>query len=166
MSLVEEKAKVGARIGRGFLKSALIYFLLGAVWLGFEHFIPEPISSTAQVFYNLARTHVMNLGWASFSIIGLIYLAVPRFLDTKLASDRLAKAHFWVTSLVFPIAILTLTSTSFLMDPFVGSGMSTDEALFQASVAPVFLTYFLSVLIGIGIQFIFAYNMFKTMGGK
>lgn len=46
-----------------------------------------------------AHVHVGTLGWNGFIIFGMIYWLVPRLFNTKLASVKLANAHFWIGTL-------------------------------------------------------------------
>ncbi len=43
-----------------------------------------------------AHVHVGTLGWNGFMLFGMIYWLIPRMFNTKLASNKLANAHFWI----------------------------------------------------------------------
>lgn len=46
-----------------------------------------------------AHVHVGTLGWNGFLIFGMIYWLTPRLFNTKLASVKMANAHFWIATL-------------------------------------------------------------------
>jgi len=43
-----------------------------------------------------AHVHVGTLGWNGFIIFGMIYWLIPKMFNTKLASNKMANAHFWI----------------------------------------------------------------------
>ena len=43
-----------------------------------------------------AHVHVGTLGWNGFITFGMIYYLVPKLFGTKLASVKMANAHFWI----------------------------------------------------------------------
>ena len=46
-----------------------------------------------------AHVHVGTLGWNGFLIFGVVYWLTPTLFNTKLASRKLANAHFWIGTL-------------------------------------------------------------------
>jgi len=45
-----------------------------------------------------AHVHVGTLGWNGFIAFGMIYYLVPKLFNTKLASVKMANAHFWIAT--------------------------------------------------------------------
>ena len=43
-----------------------------------------------------AHVHVGTLGWNGFMAFGVVYFLVPKLFNTRLASIKLANAHFWI----------------------------------------------------------------------
>ncbi len=43
-----------------------------------------------------AHVHVGTLGWNGFIAFGMIYYLAPKLFNTKLASVKMANAHFWI----------------------------------------------------------------------
>ena len=43
-----------------------------------------------------AHVHVGTLGWNGFMAFGMVYFLVPKLFNTRLASIKLANAHFWI----------------------------------------------------------------------
>jgi cytochrome c oxidase cbb3-type subunit I/II len=46
----------------------------------------------------IAHVHTGALGWNGFLTFGIIYWLVPRLFQTKLHSQKLATAHFWIAT--------------------------------------------------------------------
>src|SRR5690606_14107462 len=46
-----------------------------------------------------AHVHVGTLGWNGFIIFGMIYWLIPKLFNIKLASVKMANAHFWIGTL-------------------------------------------------------------------
>jgi len=79
-----------------FIKSAVLYFLLGTV-LGL-------VMGSAQAFeYTSAHAHINLVGWASLAIIGLIYKSYP-----ELGATKLAKIQFLLHNVGLPLLILSM----------------------------------------------------------
>lgn len=49
--------------------------------------------------WTIAHVHVGALGWNGFLTFGIIYWLIPRMFNTKLYSEKLASAHFWIGTL-------------------------------------------------------------------
>ena len=103
-------------MGNQFLRLAVLYVLLG-VALG--------VAMAASHDYTLkpVHAHVNLLGWVSMFLFGLWYRLVPASSQT-----RLAKAHFWIYNIAFPIQMITLAM-------FVFDNKSIEPVLALASVA-------------------------------
>lgn len=98
------------KMGVWFLKLAALYFLIG-VSMGIVMEMMEDHSLAG------AHAHINLLGWASMGLFGFIYLLFPKASET-----RLAKLHFWLYNVSFPLFMLGLsfflsgnTSLNFLL---------------------------------------------------
>jgi cytochrome c oxidase cbb3-type subunit I/II len=49
--------------------------------------------------WTIAHVHVGALGWNGFLTFGILYWLIPRLFNTRLYSQRLANAHFWIGTL-------------------------------------------------------------------
>ena len=47
----------------------------------------------------VAHVHVGGIGWNGFLTFGILYWLVPKMFKTKLWSNKLANAHFWIGTL-------------------------------------------------------------------
>lgn len=49
--------------------------------------------------WTIAHVHVGALGWNGFLTFGILYWLIPRMFNTRLYSEKLASAHFWIGTL-------------------------------------------------------------------
>lgn len=80
----------------------LKFFVAGLTFYGMATF-EGPLLSIKSVSalghytdWIIGHVHGGALGWNGFMIFGMIYWLVPRLWKTKLYSQRLANAHFWI----------------------------------------------------------------------
>jgi cbb3-type cytochrome oxidase subunit 1 len=166
-SFGRERTLSSQEIGVRFIKISLIYFIVGAIWMGLgpTPILPSPTQALASAIYDTSRVHVMVLGWASFALIGVLYYLVPKIRGKEeIHSKRLASIHFWITNIALPLAIVVTAYVSFVVDSLLNSGVS-EAAVFGAPPASTFLTIFLLLfIVGVIAQLTFAYNIYKTLG--
>lgn len=103
-------------MGNLFLRLAVLYVLLGVV-------LGVVMSANSDFTLKPVHVHVNLLGWVSMFLFGLWYRMVPAASET-----RLAKAHFWIYNIAFPIQMATLTM-------FVFEHKAVEPVLALASVA-------------------------------
>lgn len=58
--------------------------------------------------WTIAHVHVGALGWNGFLTFGILYWLIPRLYNTKLYSDKLANAHFWIGFLGILVYVLPM----------------------------------------------------------
>jgi cytochrome c oxidase cbb3-type subunit I/II len=66
----------------------------------------------------IAHVHTGALGWNGFLTFGMIYWLLPRLFQTKLHSQKLAEAHFWLATfgmILYAVAIYSAGLTQGLM---------------------------------------------------
>ena len=64
--------------------------------------------------WTIAHVHSGTLGWNGFMTFGMMYWLLPRLFQTKLWSNRLANAHFWIGTIgivlyIIPIYVAGIT---------------------------------------------------------
>ncbi len=128
--------------------------------------LPRPKAEFPSMLYDLGMLHTMLVGWASFAIIGAIYYLVPRAAEKELYSIRLGKIHFWITNLTFPVGAFLITWASFAIDSLLATGVPLEETRTAPSILPFYVIYLIVVIVGYAAQFVFAYNIHKTMATK
>jgi len=80
--------------------------------------------------WTIAHVHIGALGWNGFLTFGMIYWLIPKMFKTKLYSQKLANAHFWIGT----IGIL------FYALPLYWAGF-TQYLMWQEFTADGFLSY-------------------------
>ncbi|MEO1336372.1 MAG: cytochrome-c oxidase, cbb3-type subunit I, partial [Myxococcota bacterium] len=106
-------------------KDPILKFLtVGVTFYGmstFEGPLLSIKSVNALAHYNdwvIAHVHAGALGWNGFIAFGMIYWLAPRIFQTKLWSQKLAEAHFWIGTvgiLFYIVAMYTSGVTQGLM---------------------------------------------------
>jgi cbb3-type cytochrome oxidase subunit 1 len=167
VNLTSRTIATSSHIGVRFIQISLVYFIVGAIWMGLgpTPVLPSPSQTLASAIYDSARSHVMVLGWASFALIGVLYYIVPRMRGKEeVHSRKLASIHFWITNITLPIAIVVSAYTSFVVDSLLSSGAGEAQVMGSASVTPLLTTFLVLFIIGLGAQLTFVYNIYKTLG--
>jgi len=49
--------------------------------------------------WTIAHVHIGGMGWNGFLTFGMLYWLLPKIFKTKLFSQKLANAHFWIATL-------------------------------------------------------------------
>ncbi len=49
--------------------------------------------------WTIAHVHIGGMGWNGFLTFGMLYWLLPKLFRTKLFSNKLANAHFWIATL-------------------------------------------------------------------
>jgi len=85
--------------------AVLKFFVVGVTAYGMSTF-EGPMLSLKSVNaishftdWTIAHVHIGGMGWNGFMIFGMIYWLWPRIFNTKLKSEALANAHFWIGTL-------------------------------------------------------------------
>lgn len=123
------------KLGILFLKIAALYLLVG-VGMGLTMEIIQDHRLAG------AHAHINLVGWASMGLFGFLYVLFPRAGETLMA-----KLHFWLYNISFPLFMLGL---SFML-------VGNDSLMFLLMVFPNILV--LSVLF-------FVINVFMNVKAK
>jgi cytochrome c oxidase cbb3-type subunit I/II len=81
------------------------FFVVGITFYGMSTFegpmlsIKSVNSLSHYTDWTIAHVHGGALGWNGFMTFGMMYWLLPRLFQTKLWSQKLASAHFWVGTL-------------------------------------------------------------------
>ncbi|HTL31199.1 MAG TPA: cytochrome-c oxidase, cbb3-type subunit I, partial [Tepidisphaeraceae bacterium] len=98
----------------------LKFFVVGITFYGMATFEGPLLSIKAvnglshYTDWTIAHVHAGALGWNGFMAFGMMYWLLPRLFQTKLWSEKLASAHFWLGTLgillyIVPIYIAGIT---------------------------------------------------------
>lgn len=110
---MESQASLGVRL----LKIASIYLLV-ALLLGFVMAVSKDYSLVS------VHSHIALLGWIAMAVTGLVYLALPR-----LVASRLAAVHFWLQNIGLPIMMGSLAWAVIRADPGVEPAIGVGSVL-------------------------------------
>jgi len=154
--------------------AVLKFFVVGVTAYGMSTF-EGPMLSLKSVNaishftdWTIAHVHIGAMGWNGFMIFGMIYWLWPRLFNTKLKSEGLANAHFWIGTLgmiLYAVPLYWAAITQVLMwNEFTAEGMLAYPN-FMDTVTEILPMYYLRALGGllylIGFL-IFVYNVAAT----
>ena len=118
--------------------------------------------------WTIAHVHIGAMGWNGFMIFGMIYWLWPRIFNTKLKSEGLANAHFWIGTLgmiLYAVPLYWAAITQALMwKEFTAEGFLAYPN-FMETVTQILPMYYLRIVGGslylIGFL-LFIYNVMAT----
>lgn len=120
--------------------------------------------------WTIAHVHVGALGWNGFLTFGILYWLIPRLFNTKLYSEKLANAHFWIGFLgilIYAIPLYFAGITQGLMwKQFTPEGFLLYPNFLETvtQIIPMYvMRAFGGVLYLTGV-ILMVVNLFKTMG--
>ncbi len=156
-------------------ESAILkFFVVGVTAYGMSTF-EGPLLSIKDVNalshftdWTIAHVHIGGMGWNGFLTFGMIYWLIPKLYRTKLASEKMANAHFWIGTLgmlAYSVPLYWAAFTQTLMwKEFTDTGFLryTDFMDTVTQIMPMYYTrvvggtlYFVGALL-------FVINVFKT----
>jgi cytochrome c oxidase cbb3-type subunit I/II len=154
--------------------AVLKFFVVGVTAYGMSTF-EGPMLSLKSVNaishftdWTIAHVHIGGMGWNGFMTFGMIYWLWPRLFNTKLKSEGLANAHFWVGTLgmiLYAVPLYWAAITQALMwKEFTPEGFLAYPN-FMETVTQILPMYYLRALGGalylIGFL-MFVYNVIAT----
>ncbi len=118
--------------------------------------------------WTIAHVHIGAMGWNGFMIFGMIYWLWPRLFNTKLKSEKLANAHFWIGTLgmiIYAVPLYWAAITQALMWKEFNADGFLAYPNFMETVTEILPMYYLRAVGGslylIGFL-IFVYNAAAT----
>jgi len=154
--------------------AVLKFFVVGVTAYGMSTF-EGPMLSLKSVNaishftdWTIAHVHIGAMGWNGFMIFGMIYWLWPRLFNTKLKSETLANAHFWIGTLgmiLYAVPLYWAAITQALMwKEFTPEGFLAYPN-FMETVTQILPMYYLRIVGGslylIGFL-LFIYNVMAT----
>jgi cytochrome c oxidase cbb3-type subunit I/II len=152
----------------------LKFFVVGITFYGMSTFEGPMLSIksinalTHYTDWVIAHVHGGALGWNGFLTFGMMYWLLPRLFQTKLWSQKLATAHFWLGTfgiLLYVLAIYTAGVTQGLMwraFDNVGSLQYGDFVETVNAILPMYWIRILGGLMYIAGALLAAINYYKT----
>ncbi len=92
----------------------LKFFVVGVTFYGMSTFegpllsIKSVNSLSHYTDWTIAHVHAGTLGWNGFMTFGMLYWLLPRIFQTKLWSEKLCNAHFWIGTIGMLLYILSM----------------------------------------------------------
>ena len=159
----------------------LKFFVVGITFYGMATF-EGPMLSIKSVNalshytdWTIAHVHAGALGWNGFMTFGMLYWLLPRILQTKLWSTKLATWHFWVGTLgillyIIPIYVAGLTQ-GLMWRAFTPEGNLAYPDFVETvnAIVPMWWTRVgggALYIVGIGLMAVNYYMTWRTCPGK
>jgi len=92
----------------------LKFFVVGVTFYGMSTFegpmlsIKSVNSLSHYTDWTIAHVHAGTLGWNGFMTFGMLYWLLPRIFQTKLWSNKMCNAHFWIATIGMLLYILSI----------------------------------------------------------
>ena len=119
--------------------------------------------------WTIGHVHIGTLGWNGFLTFGILYWMLPRLFNTKLYSQKLANAHFWIGTLGILFYAIPLYwagwTQSLMWKQFTPDGF-LQYGNFLETVTQIIPMYALRALGGtlyVAGYFVMIYNLVKTV---
>ncbi len=152
----------------------LKFFVVGVTFYGMSTFegpmlsIKSVNSLSHYTDWTIAHVHAGALGWNGFLAFGMMYWLLPRLFQTKLYSQKLMAAHFWIATIgivmyILPIYVAGVTQ-GLMWRAFDESGRLSYPDFVETVVA-IMPMYWIRVLGGtlyLAGALLAAVNYFKT----
>ncbi len=119
--------------------------------------------------WTIGHVHIGTLGWNGFLTFGVLYWLIPQMFKTKLYSQKLANAHFWIGTLgilFYAIPLYWAGWTQSLMwkqftpDGFLQYGNFLETV---TQIVPMYALRALGGTLYVGGYFVMLYNLIKTI---
>ena len=119
--------------------------------------------------WTIAHTHIAGMAWNGGIVFGMLYFLVPKLFRTKIYSEKLANAHFWIATLsilVYAIPLYWSAVTQWLMlKEYTPEGFLA-YPIFLETLTQILPMYTLRIISGVMFLtgfLLMVYNMLKTM---
>lgn len=119
--------------------------------------------------WTIGHVHAGALGWNGFMTFGMIYWLLPRLWQTKLWSDRLANAHFWIGTIGMLLYVMSMyaagVTQGLMWRAFDDAGrlLYPDFMETVIQIVPMYWVRLIGGLMYLTGVILMLYNMFKTI---
>ncbi|RLD76135.1 MAG: cytochrome-c oxidase, cbb3-type subunit II, partial [Bacteroidetes bacterium] len=119
--------------------------------------------------WTIAHVHIGGMGWNGFLTFGMLYWLWPRLFRTKLFSEKLANAHFWIATLgmlLYSVPLYWAAFTQTLMwKEFTTDGLLAYPIFLETviQILPMYVTRVWGGTLFFTGALIMTYNLYKTM---
>lgn len=114
--------------------------------------------------WSVAHAHLALLGFVAYTMFSGVYYMIPRISGHQLYSERLAWTHWWLTTIGFLSFFVVLTAAGLVQAGGFAQGIPIITIL--PGIKPMLIARASSGAVIIGAQYLFAYNVFRTLRGR
>jgi cbb3-type cytochrome c oxidase subunit I len=114
--------------------------------------------------YSVAHAHLALLGFVAFTMWAGVYYMIPRITGNAVYSERLGWTHWWLTTFGFLAFFVVLTSAGLVQAAGFSRGIPIIQIL--PGIQPLFIGRAAAGTIIILGQYLFAYNIIRTVRGR
>ncbi len=150
-------------LGMKFLKASVVYFIAG-ITIGAIYTV-KPVHDfiVLSPLFAGAHSHISLLGWVSFAIMGAIYSLLTGMHGRLLYSERLGSISFWLLNTGVAAMFILLLLAGNKEASLVKAG---NPGMIESAIGPYMLLIMLFAIVIAAGAYLFAYNIFKTLGSK
>lgn len=153
----------------------LKFFVLGITFYGMSTFEGPMLSIKAvnslshYTDWTIGHVHAGALGWNGFMTFGMIYWLAPRLWKTKLYSQKLATAHFWLGTIGIVLYVVAMWSAGITQGLMWRAFDETGRLMFPdfietvIELMPMYWTRMIGGTMYLVGALLCGYNLFMTM---
>lgn len=149
------------KLGVNFLKVSLIYFSMSMIMGTIMTLVPVYNFVMSSILFARAHAHLSLIGWASFAIIGFMYMGLD-YLNKPMYSERLGFCGFYLFNIGIFAEVATLIVGGYNQ---ACSVMSGDAQSFTYAVPYTMFTIIFAFVMMVG-GYMTIYNIYKTLNTK
>lgn len=146
------------KLGIQFLKISLIYLVIAAAMGTLMTIEPIYKFTVLSSMFGRAHAHISLIGWVTFAMIGIIYMAIDYF-NKSLYSNRLGNMGFWFLNIGVIVEYIILLIGGFNQACLYSIGDPTAHTI--ALPYTMFIMIF-AVIMLIGI-YLTTYNIYRSL---
>jgi cytochrome c oxidase cbb3-type subunit I/II len=119
--------------------------------------------------WTIAHVHIGGMGWNGFLTFGMLYWLLPKIFNTKLFSEKLANAHFWIATLgmlMYSVPLYWAGFTQTLMwKEFTADGFLAYPNFLETvtQILPMYMTRVVGGLFYFTGAVLMVYNLIRTV---
>ncbi len=119
--------------------------------------------------WTIGHVHIGALGWNGFLTFGVLYWMIPKLFNTKLYSEKLANAHFWIGTLGIIFYAVPMYWSAFTQNQmwkaFNENGMLAYPNFLETvtQIIPMYVTRFIGGILFFAGAILMVYNLLKTV---
>ena len=119
--------------------------------------------------WTIAHVHIGGMGWNGFLTFGMLYWLLPKIFNTKLFSQKLANAHFWIATLgmlMYSVPLYWAGFTQTLMwKEFTTDGLLAYPNFLETvtQIIPMYMTRVVGGLFYFTGAVLMVYNLIRTV---